>query len=318
YIEGFERFGLNGQLTECVPKGMEIRTTVHPSIGGAIAELEQSFARLRSIASPRGFEPVLISYNPFRPGFIPVPPLNEYELKRRQQSPEKQTAHLPMMTFGPDLNLSVKGMHAKELVDTGMKLTAYSPFIVPFSFSSPFYRGKLWEGLSVRTFFRTGARPAALVFLERKEDLIQSCPSLTKPARLESETGRIEFKACDSVDDFRIYAGLLALLKGLVRDQSLKLRSLTPDAPLHQLSAREGFSDPSIRSGARELLRAAAVHLSHSECALLSPLAEMLAHKQSPAHAIRARYKGGSSIEEVLRQSYEGYKAMELECASFD
>lgn len=37
-------------------------------------------------------------------------------------------------------------------------------------------------------------------------------PSLTKPARLPAEVGRIEFKACDSCDDFALYAALLALL----------------------------------------------------------------------------------------------------------
>ena len=38
YIEGFERFADRENVIDCEPKGIEIRTTVHPTIQGAIAE----------------------------------------------------------------------------------------------------------------------------------------------------------------------------------------------------------------------------------------------------------------------------------------
>jgi hypothetical protein len=47
YIEGFERFSEDGKVTDCAPKGIEIRTTIHASIQGAIAELTESFSKLR-------------------------------------------------------------------------------------------------------------------------------------------------------------------------------------------------------------------------------------------------------------------------------
>ena len=36
YVEGFERFAPTGEVFDCPPKGIEIRTTVHDSIAGAV------------------------------------------------------------------------------------------------------------------------------------------------------------------------------------------------------------------------------------------------------------------------------------------
>ena len=158
YIEGFERFTDSEKVIECVPKGIEIRTTINPDIHSAIAELSESFRLLRETAAEYGFSPALISFNPYYDAFAPNPPLNEYETKRRNASPEKQTANIPMLTYGPDLNISMVGLTTERIIDIGKKLTYYSPYIIPFSYSSPFYQGRLWEGFSVRTFVRTGRR----------------------------------------------------------------------------------------------------------------------------------------------------------------
>src|SRR5206468_3826234 len=93
------------------------------------------------------------------------PPLNVWEKAHRQDSPEERTAHLHMSTYGPDLNLPCSALDEAALVDAGRKLTHYSPWLVPLSFSSPFRDGGPWGGLSARTAVRTGVRPAALVFL---------------------------------------------------------------------------------------------------------------------------------------------------------
>lgn len=305
YIEGFERYSLEGKVTACPPKGIEIRTTIHPSITGAVQELTESFQLLRKVAHAEGFTPVLVSYHPYQRAFTPDPPLNAYEQQHRVLSPEKRTAFLPMVTYGPDLNLSVHGMHKDEIIDAGQKLTYYSPFIVPFSASSPFYEGQAWEGLSVRTFIRTGIRPAAMVFLERPEDLIASSPSLTKPARLPAEVGRIEFKACDTCDNFALYAALLALLKGLLLDKNLRERLLVPDTALHQVSARKGFADTRIEEGAWSILEAASKALcADSDHAYLRPLYALLHAKRTPAHALIQAYHETGSIEEALQTSY--------------
>jgi hypothetical protein len=176
---------------------------------------------------------------------------------------------------------------------------------VPFSYSSPFYNGKLWEGLSVRTFIRTGKRSAALVFVPEEEQLIKSVPSLTKIARLPAEIGRIEFKAVDSCDDFSIYAALLALLKGLILDEYLIGRAITPDASLHQISAKEGFGNEDILMNAREILQAAEVALGDDpDVKLLTPLKLMLEQRRTKSHELIERFHDLGSIEDALKQTY--------------
>ncbi|MEM1239548.1 MAG: glutamate--cysteine ligase [Cyanobacteria bacterium P01_H01_bin.26] len=305
YIEGYERFSETGELMGCTPKGIEIRTTLQPTIAGAVQELRESFSQLCDVALPAGLLPVLTSFNPVHRTFVPQPPLNGYESKRRNASPEKQTAQIPMMTYGPDLNFSIRGLSTDALIHAGKKLTYYSPAIVPFSFSSPFYAQELWPGLSVRTHIRTGLRPAAMVFVERPDELISSSPSLTKIARLPAEVGRIEFKACDSCGDFALYGSLLALLKGIVLDQTLPGLALVPDAARHQHSAIHGFQDPDLQEQALVILAAADRALPDAhERALLPPLWEFAQQRTTPAHAMGERWRTGMSLVDVLSQGY--------------
>ncbi len=305
YIEGFERFADSEKVLECLPKGIEIRTTINPDIHSAIAELSESFSLLKEAAAEFGFSPVLISFNPHYDAFVPNPPLNEYETRRRGASPEKQTANIPMLTYGPDLNISMVGLTTERIIDIGKKLTYYSPYIIPFSYSSPFYQGSLWGGFSVRTFVRTGKRPAAMVFLEKQEELIKSVPSLTKIARIPAEIGRIEFKAFDSCSDFSIYAGLLALLKGLVLDESLSGRATIPDAQKHQISAQQGFDNEEIFHNAKQILQTVETTLENdSDVNLLAPLKTLLEKRETPAHELIRLYKHTNSIEATLKQTY--------------
>ncbi|NEQ46825.1 MAG: glutamate--cysteine ligase [Leptolyngbya sp. SIOISBB] len=305
YIEGYERFSEAGELLDCAPKGIEIRTTIQPTIASTIQELRESFSQLCEVAAPANLLPVLISFNPIQTDFLPQPPLNHYESARREASPEKRTAHIPMLTYGPDLNFSMAGLSPEALIRVGKKLTYYSPAIVPFSFSSPFYGRQLWSGLSVRTHLRTGRRPAAMVFLERPEDLLESTPSLTKIARLPAEIGRIEFKACDSCGDFALYGSLLALIKGLVLDQTLPGLALVPDALAHQRSALYGFQDEQLREQATLLLRVAAQALTDpAERSLLQPLWQMVQTGMTPAQALRDRWQPGTDLAKLLSTGY--------------
>ncbi|WP_181784727.1 glutamate-cysteine ligase family protein, partial [Pseudonocardia pini] len=234
YVEGFERFGEAGELLRCDPKGIEIRTRIHDSVEAAVAALTADAAALDGVARARGLAPWVIGFNPQRSSYPIDPPLNVWEQAHRTASPEERTAHLHMVTHGPDLNLSVAGLEGTALVDAGAKLTHYSPWIVPFSFSSPWRDGAPWGGLSARTALRTGARPAAMVFLEPgSPHALRSDPSLTQPARLAAEVGRIEFKACDACPDPALYGELLSLLTGLVLDDTLPGRRTVPDAAAH-------------------------------------------------------------------------------------
>ncbi|MEH2413524.1 glutamate--cysteine ligase [Nostoc sp.] len=306
YIEGFERFADSDEVIDCHAKGIEIRTTIHSNIQGAITELSESFHLLREVAANFDLSPVLVSFNPYNPVFEPQPPLNDYEIKQLQAYPDEQTANIHMVTYGPDLNISMAELSTEDVIDIGRKLTYYSPYIVPFSYSSPFYMGALWDGLSVRTFIRTGKRPAALVFIQEQEQLINSIPSLTKIARIPAEVGRIEFKACDSCDDFFIYAALLALLKGLVLDETLLGRATVPDAALHQLSAKEGFDNEDIFSNATKVLQAAEVALGDDpDIHYLTLLKVLLAKRRTRSHELIEMFDRVSSIEEVIKQTYQ-------------
>ncbi|MGJ5675587.1 MAG: glutamate--cysteine ligase [Nostochopsis sp.] len=308
YIEGFERFAEDTEkLIDCIPKGIEIRTTINSDIKSTINELSVSFDLLHQVAAQFNFSPILVSFNPYKTIFEPEPPLNKYERSILQANPDEQTAHIFMVSYGPDLNLSFPGQSYESLIDIAKKLTYYSPYIVPFSFSSPFYNGDLWEGLSVRTFIRTGKRAAAIVFVEKPEQLIKSTPSMTKIARIPAEVGRIEFKSFDSCDDFSIYAALLTLLKGLILDTSLPGRAIIPDAKKHQISAKEGFDHQEIFAIASQVLQAAEVALKKDpDINLLAPLTDMLNKKQTRASAMIREFNKLGSIEQVLKNSYSG------------
>jgi hypothetical protein len=309
YIEGFERFSESKEFVECVPKGIEIRTTIHSSIQSTILELEQSFALLCDAADKFGLSPVLISFNPYQTVYEPVPPLNLYEISEMQSYPDEQTVNIYMVSYGPDLNISIADLAVERVIDIGQKLTYYSPYIIPFSYSSPFYQGKLWAGLSARTFIRTGKRAATRVFVKEKEQLIPTTPALTKIARIEAEVGRIEFKACDSCDDFTIYAGLLALLKGLALDDTLPGRAIVPDAAMHQLSAKFGFDNEEVYAQASQILEVAIVALNNDpDIHLLAPLQILLSKRETPAHKIIRAFNTHGSIEQALMQTYQGYK----------
>jgi gamma-glutamyl:cysteine ligase YbdK (ATP-grasp superfamily) len=306
YIEGFERFADDSdKVIDCLPKGIEIRTTIHSNIQDVIQELSESFCLLREVAADYGFSPVLTSFNPYQTVFEPQPPLNDYEIKYLQAYPDEHTANIYMVSYGPDLNISVADLSVEKLIDIGKKLTYYSPYIVPFSYSSPFYDGRLWSGLSVRTFVRTGKRPATLVFVEKEEQIISSVPSLIKKARIPAEVGRIEFKAFDSCDDFSLYAALLALLKGLVLDESLLGGATIPNADLHQVSAKQGFDNEEIWLTATKVLEAAEIALKDDpDIDLLMPLKVMLHKRETKAHELIKEYKQLGSIEAVMKQSY--------------
>ncbi|MFC5951769.1 glutamate-cysteine ligase family protein [Pseudonocardia lutea] len=292
YVEGFERFDGSGALVRCDPKGVEIRTRIHDSVEAAVRALADDLAALERQARLRGLEPYPIGFNPVRSSYPVVPELNAWERAHRTASPEERTAHLHMVTHGPDLNLSVAGLDGAALVDAGEKLTHYSPWLVPFAFSSPFRDGEPWGGLSARTAVRTGLRPAAMVFLEPGSPYaVDSDPSLTQPARLPAEVGRIEFKAFDACPDPELYGELLSLLTGLVLDDTLPGRRRTPDAALHRHVAVEGLADPETHAGSGALLDAAERALADrpADLARLGSLRERWRARECPAAAMLAR-----------------------------
>lgn len=306
YVEGYERFDTRGALVRCDPKGLEIRTRIHDSIDAALDALRCDQDLLDAELAARDLRCTVISFNPLRSDYPIDPPLNAWEQEHRQGSPEERTAHLHMLTYGPDLNLSSDEL--PDPVDVARKLTHYSPWLVPLSFSSPFRDGAPWGGLSARTFLRTGARPAALVFLDaaapqppgvhRRSVHRRSDPSLTQVARLAAEVGRIEFKAFDACAEFALYGELLSLLTGLALDDTLPGRAGVPDADRHRAVARTGLTDDDVHAGTGALLTAAERALADrpADLARLAALRERWARRECPATAMLTRYAAGERV----------------------
>lgn len=305
YIEGFERFSETGEYLRTDPKGFEIRTPISPSLQAAVATLQQDFTLWKEVAGRYGFGAASVAFNPFQDEFVPTPPLNPYEVAHRQ-TPEERTAFIHMLTSGPDISLSHPLLNAEASIDIAKKLTFYSPFIVPFSYSSPFYKGELWGGLSRRTFYRTGRRPAVLVFVGDEKDLTKSEPTLTDKARLPAEIGRIEFKAFDTIADISLYESLGALLLGLTLDTTLTGRALVPDELLHKLSATHGFTDETIYATANKILTAVYDALPLDMHPAIARLEIMLDRRRSQAHDMIDRYtETGSILSAINNNSIE-------------
>ncbi|MDY0087333.1 MAG: glutamate-cysteine ligase family protein [Coriobacteriia bacterium] len=285
YIEGFERFTDEGEYIRTDPKGFEIRTPICPSLDEALATLEHDMERWRQAAEEFGYQPIRTALNPLQREYIPTPPLNEWEIAHRQ-TPEEQTAHIHMLTYGPDISFSHPDLTIAEAIDIGKKLTYYSPLIVPFSFTSPFFEGRPWGGYSRRTFHRTGPRPSVLVHVGSEGERVASFPTLTDLARLPAEVGRIEFKAFDCPPHTGLYMALGMLLLGIALDESLPGRATVPDAESHRHSAMRAFDDDEIRSAASNVLEAARAALPGEWRWHLEPLVAMLDASRTPAHAM--------------------------------
>jgi hypothetical protein len=298
YVEGYERFDEQGALVRCDPKGLEVRTRIHDSIEAAVDALRTDLRLLDAELDGTGLRRTAVSFNPVRSEYRIEPPLNAWERAHRQDSPEERTAHLHMSTYGPDLNLSCDLLDEAAVVDVGRKLTYYSPWLVPLSFSSPFRDGGPWGGLSARTAVRTGVRPAVLVFLSGEDGQLDADPSLTQVARLPAEVGRIEFKAFDSCPDPELYGELLSLLTGLVLDETLPGRRTTPDAGLHKHVAGVGLADDEVHAGTGELIDAAERALADrpADLARLGRLRERWRRRESPAGAMLAAYRSGEPV----------------------
>lgn len=273
YVEGMERLDENKQLTKFIAKGIEIRTFVHTDIQACINELSENFDLLCEAAKKQGFTPFPTSFHPYLSSFENNPPLNEYEKTYYRLHLARNFPFIYMLSFGPDLNISVPTWSKEQTLDFGKKLIFYSPYIVPFSFSPCLYEGKLWKGKSIRTFFRNGDRQAVRIYVENAEQMLAVNPNPIKIAQQSSEIGRIEFKTFDSCRDFSRYAYLFVLLKGLALDTSLKGRAIVPSKYLHKVAAKQGFDSKRIFSMSEKVLSAAEKALDNAEdIALLKPL----------------------------------------------
>jgi hypothetical protein len=293
YVEGDERFDDAGCLVDCVPKGIETRTPPVRRIAAAVDLADRQTSRLVGAAAVDGYEVTTIGWNPVAPRYDPVPPYNAWELAMRRRHAEYVAPDVYMMSYGPDLNLSHPAWSDADAVDVARRLTAVSPSIVPFSFSSPFAAGRPAGPLSVRTVARTGRRPAARVFVGFEAvPAAQPSPPLIHAARTPQERGRVEFKAFDALIDPGLYAPLLALLSGIALWRAGRPRADVPDGAGHVRAGMRGFGDPTVRAGAAEALSDAHRALAGTRTRrLLAPLADVLRSGRTASGLLLETYR---------------------------
>lgn len=297
YLEGDERFHDDGRFRTLEVKGVEIRTPPADDVAGAIARLVDIETQLADRLARHGLGLAIAGFNPSRPAYDFDPPLNDWEAAMRNTYHQYDAPQVSNLSFGPDINLSMPGWTPVECVDAARKLNHYAPFIVPFSFCSPFFAGEIWSGWSKRTYERAPRRPAVKLFTP-----FISAPAsrLVHPPRHPGETGRIEFKAFDAMPGLDVLAACCHLLEGVCLAEDLPGRSEQTDWPQYRRAAQDGFDNPAVHRDATEVLdkaRAALEHAGrHDAVQALVPLERMLDARRTPAHDLLDRYRAGGPM----------------------
>lgn len=289
YLEGDERFNPDGSFNRLEVKGVEIRTPPMTGVPAAVQRLLEIEAQLSVLLARSELGLAIAGFNPNHMDYRFVPPLNPWETVLRRSHRGYDGSHISTLSYGPDVNLSMPGSSFGRCLDAARKLNYYAPYIVPFSFSSPFFAGQAWNGYSKRTFERSAVRPAVKLYLDPATLAeVGDWSQLLSAARLPREAGRIEFKAYDAMPTPDILAACCHLLVGICLAADLPGRSEKADLPAYRRAATAGFDDPAIHDGATEILNKAIAALAlagdDTAVASLALLEQMLAQRRTPSH----------------------------------
>ena len=284
YVEGFERHDESGKLVETLPKALEIRTTPHDTISGVVSEFRESWNGLMQIAKGRGLKPVLTSRHPFKNSLGIFREIGEEESRVRSEARLK-LAKRAMFTHGLHVNVSMDGYSEERLQDLVEKVNYYTPSIIPWSYSSPFYMGDLFDGLCSRNYYRASSRN--MVDLNDR-----------KNAQV------IEFRGFDACGDHRLLDAVLRLYVGLLLDESLSGRTSQQDPKRLMQSSIAGYSNQGIREECRLILQAAQDAL-RGDPAPFSLLECMLESNDTYASRMKQRYAETGSIKVTVSDQYK-------------
>ncbi len=143
YVEGDERFDESGRSTGLAFKGIEIRTAVFPTIEESIASLRKLRSLLETQLQANKWSYVTVGFNPYTTSYEPA--YMPWERALQASHLAHCLPQISTLSYGPDLNFSCSDKSPAEVLKVVRRLTYYSPFVVPFSFSSPFFGGALWD-----------------------------------------------------------------------------------------------------------------------------------------------------------------------------
>ncbi len=284
YIEGIERYNENGNLSHTMPKGLEIRTLPHSNIDLLIEEFFESFNIMAHLSADFGLYPVLTSSHPYKSSANKIKDgLNEIECKKRNAE-ELENALFSMLLHGMHVNISIDGIEKSSLKDVVQKLNYYLPFIIPYSFSSPFWNGNLFEGLSSRNYFQSNKRELIKIVNRKKIDVIQIAA----------------FDACGDLDLLR---SLLYLLKALILNQQLVEQLEVPNTSLIQHVSIVGFSDAKLLENSMKVLQDCEVSLSNENISF-EYLKNIALTNSSYAMKIQQKFYESKNIMESISNQY--------------
>jgi hypothetical protein len=282
-VEGYHLPSPETSPRDLLPKGIEIRTPVCPSIGTCLESLRVLHERLQVALGELGYRAVSMSHHPTADRF--EGPQN----KRRHDF--WQWAMLAMTTYGPDMNVSLPPDLNERLdfADLHAKVNYYAPALTALSLASPFYLGRLWEirgrvGKSIRTYRRSVIAPA-----------IELHPQ---------EAGRLEYKTFETTNRLEDFHAFFLLWLEILMDDGLHGRA-SEQTRIYDLGAvaRDGLAAETVRDRAAEVLDRAPGVLSAQgfDPGPLEPFRLRLETGRLPADDLIDLYEREGSIPAVLR-----------------
>ena len=255
YVEGLEQHGPDGNPIQTLPKALEIRTMPHPTVEGVVEEFQSTYRRVMPIAKRYGLSPVLTSKHPFKSSYSSDLLSSPVESAVRTKE-ESNIAFISMLTHGLHVSVSMSDRSYQQMEQLVQKINYYMPSFIPYSFSSPFFEGRDFEGLCSRSYSRSGARQ--LTELSVRQGAVV-----------------LEFRGFDACGDTMLLSALLNLFRGFLLDETLTGRLQNQDPERVKRSSIYGFDDPSIRkqgmavlSAAKNALGEEAIKLHHLEALL--------------------------------------------------
>jgi hypothetical protein len=218
-------------------KGIELRTPIVPTIDASVNNLSTLYSRLQLAMNGLGYQTAMISHHPVESKFEAKPNYKRHDYW--------QWASTAMLTYGPDINISVPATLA-EMIDREAlhdKINFYMPSVIAMSLASPLVDGDLWHirgavGKSIRTYRRSLWAP--LYYIHHK-------PSL-----------RFEFKGFEMAQNLSDYKAFFLLSLAVLLD--LELTGRASDATrLYDLGqvAVHGLDLPFVRDRASAVLEGA-------------------------------------------------------------
>lgn len=236
-IEGYHVANEQGVMVDILPKGLEIRTPIYPDLKACLQGFQTLYARMKTAIQPLGYAPVALSYHPIETEF--------YAERGHRRHDFWQWALQAMLTFGPDINISLplELSQKLDLTDLDLKINYYAPAMAAFSLASPFYAGDIWKVRgrlckSFRTHRRSTYAPAVEMHPQEKM--------------------RLEFKPFEMSWRLQDFENYFLLFLTLLLDDTLEGRA-SNQMRIYDLGAvaRWGFYAEEVAPRAEQLLASA-------------------------------------------------------------